>query len=102
MLEWFVEAVRKRERKGESTDLVFSELAAIVKELPRPTSQGSPADFYKNERLEVAQEMLRMRDRIGAARVISEKTRVLETKWPVLHKVGDGLDRGDTLTRKKP
>jgi hypothetical protein len=102
MLEWFVEAVRKRERKGESTDTVFSELEAIVKELPRATSQGSPADCYKNEKLGLAQEILRMRDRIGAAKVILEKTRVLETKWPLLHKVGDGLDRGDTLPRKKP
>jgi hypothetical protein len=80
---------------------VFSELEARVKEMPRGTSQGSPADFYKDAKLAVAQEMLRMRDRIGAAKVILEKTRVLETKWPVLHKVGDGLDRGDTLPRKK-
>jgi hypothetical protein len=83
ILEWFVEAVRKRERKGESPDIVFSELEAMVKEMPRGTSQGSPADFYKDAKLGVAQEMLRMRDRIGAARVILEKKSVLETKWPV-------------------
>ncbi|HKS40981.1 MAG TPA: hypothetical protein VJX74_10255, partial [Blastocatellia bacterium] len=59
-------------------------------------------DFYNYEKLEVAQEMLRMRDRIGAARLILERTRMFETKWPVLHKVGDGRNREDTLPRKKP
>jgi hypothetical protein len=102
LLEWLVEANRKRERKGDGSDIVFSELEAKVKEMPRPTSQGSPADFYKNEQLEVAQEILRMRDKIGAGKVILEKTKVLEAKWPVLHKLGDGLDRGDNLPRKKP
>lgn len=101
MLEWFVEAVRTRERKGESTDKVFSDLEFMMKELPRATSQGSAADCYKNEKLGLAQEILRMRDRIGAAKVILEKTRVLETKWPPLHKVSDGLDRGDTWPAKK-
>jgi hypothetical protein len=102
LLEWFIKAVRKREGKRESTDIVFSEMEAMVKEMPRPTGQGSPADFYKSEKLGLAEEILRMRDKIGAAGVILEKTIALETKWPVLHKVGDGLDRGDTLPRKKP
>ena len=88
MLEWFIGAVHKRERKGESRDMVFSELEAMVEKLPRPTSQGSSTDFYNNEKIEVAQEMLRMKDRIGAAKVILEKKKLLETKWPVLRKVG--------------
>src|SRR5581483_9275392 len=77
LLEWFVASVRKRERKGESPDIVFSELEAVVKEMPRPTSQGASADFYKNEKLGLAQEMLRMKDRIGAGNVILEKIRTL-------------------------
>jgi hypothetical protein len=101
LLEWFVEAVRARERKGESTDGVFSELKNMVKEMPRPTSQGLSADFYKNEKRELAEEILRMRERIGAAEVILRKRRVLETKWPVLRKVGGGSDQDDALPRKK-
>jgi hypothetical protein len=102
LLEWFVEAVRMRERKRESADSVFSELENMVEGMPRPTSQGSSADFYKNEKLELAREILRMRDRIGAAEVILRKTRVLETKWPVLHKFVGEPDQRDPLPGGKP
>ena len=101
LLEWFVEAIRKRERKGESTDTVFMELEAMVKEMPRATSQGSSSDFYKNSKLGLAEEILRMRYRIGAAEVILEKTKVLETKWPELHKDDNHLKLVDTSPRKE-
>ncbi|HKV40713.1 MAG TPA: hypothetical protein VJX67_15985 [Blastocatellia bacterium] len=86
-VEWFVGAVRKQEQRGESTDLVFAELEEMVKKLPRPSSQGTPADFYKMEKLQAFAEILRMREKLGASRVILLKTKMLETKWPVLCKV---------------
>lgn len=92
ILKWFVDSVLRRERMGGNPETVFSELEALVKKMPQPTSKGSPDDFYKNERLGVAQEMLRMRDRIGATKVISLKKSELESKWPVLHKVSGGAE----------
>src|SRR5262249_44263030 len=92
ILKWFVDSVLMRERMGENLETVFSELEALVKRMPQPTSKGLPDDFYKNEQLGVAQEMLRMRDRIGATKVISLKKIELESKWPVLHKVSGSVE----------
>ena len=86
VLEWFATAVRKREQKGENVESVFSELQGMVKDLSQPF-KGTPADSYGIHKLKAVEAILRMREKLGAARVVHEQMKMLETKWPVLHKM---------------
>jgi hypothetical protein len=86
VLEWLASAVRRREQKGENVESVFSELQGMVKDLSQPF-KGTPADSYGIHKLRAVEVILRVREKLGAARVVREELKKLESQWPVLRKL---------------
>jgi hypothetical protein len=86
VIEWFATAVRKREQEGGDLGPVFGELQAMEKDLSLPF-KGTPADSYRLHKLQAIQEILRVREKMGTASVVQNRMKMLESRWPVLHKI---------------